>query len=50
MERKNIGIGLIGLGTISSQVAKVLKEKSTFLEEQSGCRLELKKIKVLPMT
>jgi homoserine dehydrogenase len=48
MESKNIGIGLMGLGIISGQVARVLKEKSADLEEQSGCRFELKKIKVLP--
>jgi homoserine dehydrogenase len=48
MERKSIGIGLIGLGVISGQVARVLKEKADKLAEQTGCPLELKKIKVLP--
>jgi homoserine dehydrogenase len=48
MERKSIGIGLLGLGVISGQVAKVLKEKGSALAEYLGCPLELKKIKVLP--
>jgi homoserine dehydrogenase len=48
MEKRSIGLGLMGLGVISSQVAKVLKQKSSILEEQCGCRLVLKKIKVLP--
>jgi homoserine dehydrogenase len=48
MKNKSIGIGLIGLGVISGQVAKVLKERSDILKEQVGCPLELKKIKVLP--
>ena len=48
MERKSIGIGLMGLGVISGQVARVLKHKTQILEEQTGCPLELKKIKILP--
>jgi homoserine dehydrogenase len=48
MERNNIGIGLMGLGVISGQVAKVLKDKAETLAEQTGLPLELKKIKVLP--
>jgi homoserine dehydrogenase len=48
MERKCIGVGLMGLGVISGQVAKVLKEKAELLAESTGCPIELKKIKVLP--
>jgi homoserine dehydrogenase len=48
MDRKNIGIGLMGLGVISGQVARVLKEKAAVLAEQAGCPLVIKKIKVLP--
>ncbi len=48
MNSKNIGIGLMGLGVISGQVARVLKDKADVLAEQVGCPLVLKKIKVLP--
>lgn len=48
MDRKCIGVGLIGLGVISGQVARVLKEKAEILAERTGCQIELKKIKVLP--
>src|SRR5512139_3618819 len=48
MEKNSIGIGLMGLGVISGQVARVLTEKSALLNEQVGCPVELKKIKVLP--
>jgi homoserine dehydrogenase len=47
MEKKSIGIGLIGLGVISGQVARVLKQKADTLARQAGCSIELKKIKVL---
>ena len=48
MEKKNIGVGLLGLGVISGQVARVLRDKAGMLADQTGCPLELKKIKVLP--
>ena len=48
MERKSIGLGLMGLGVVSGQVARVLREKASFLEQQVGLPLEIKKIKVLP--
>jgi homoserine dehydrogenase len=48
MKRKSIGIGLLGLGTISGQVARVLTEKADELAEKAGCLLVLRKIKVLP--
>lgn len=47
MKRQSIGIGLMGLGVIGSQVAKVLTEKADALAEQVGCPLVLRKIKVL---
>jgi homoserine dehydrogenase len=48
MKKNSIGVGLMGLGVISGQVARVLKDKSEILAEQIGCQLELKKIKILP--
>jgi homoserine dehydrogenase len=48
MEKKNIGVGLMGLGVISGQVARVLRDKAGILADQAGLPLVLKKIKVLP--
>jgi homoserine dehydrogenase len=48
MEKNTIGVGLLGLGVISGQVAKVLRDKADILAAQIGCPLELKRIKVLP--
>jgi homoserine dehydrogenase len=48
MKRENIGIGLIGLGVVAGQVARVLIEKADELTEKVGCPLVLRKIKVLP--
>jgi homoserine dehydrogenase len=47
--KKNIGIGLLGLGVVAGQVAKVLTEKADELAEKVGCPLVLRKIKVLPV-
>lgn len=49
MKRKGIGVGLIGLGVVGGQVAKVLLEKADILSEQAGCPLVLKKVKVMPV-
>lgn len=49
MKKKSIGIGMMGLGIIGGQVAKVLTEKADMLAEQAGCSLPLRKIKVLPV-
>ncbi len=48
MKKQSIGIGLIGLGVIAGQVAKVLIDKAGVLAEQVGCPLVLRKVKVLP--
>lgn len=47
--KKNIGIGLLGLGVVAGQVAKVLNEKAGELAEKVGCPLVLRKIKVMPV-
>ncbi len=48
MKEKSVGIGLMGLGVVAGQVAKVLIEKREILSEQVGCPIILRKIKVLP--
>ncbi len=47
MNKKSIGIGLMGLGVIGGQVARVLMDKAEILAEQVGCPLVLRKVKVL---
>jgi len=47
MKKKRIGVGLMGLGVVGGQVAKVLIDKSNALAEQVGCPLVLQKVKVL---
>ena len=41
---KDIGIGLLGLGTVGSGVARVLRDKASSLAEQAGASLVLKKV------
>lgn len=48
MSRQSIGVGLMGLGVVAGQVAKVLTDKAGELGEKVGCPLVLRKIKVLP--
>jgi homoserine dehydrogenase len=48
MNNKEIGIGLLGLGTIAGQVVKVLQDRTQELAEKTGISLVLRKIKVLP--
>ena len=48
MKNQSIGIGLMGLGVIGGQVAKVLLDKADLLAEQIGCPIPLRKVKVLP--
>jgi homoserine dehydrogenase len=38
---KNIGIGLLGLGTVGGGVVKLLDTQRAMLEERAGCRLTL---------
>jgi len=47
MRKQSIGIGLMGLGVIGGQVARVLTDRAEVLAEQVGCPLVLKKVKVL---
>ena len=48
MSRKSIGVGLMGLGVVAGQVARVLTDKAVELGEKVGCPLLLRRIKVLP--
>ena len=48
MKKKSIGIGLMGLGVVAGQVARVLTDKADELAEKVGCPLVLRKVKVLP--
>lgn len=48
MVKKSIGVGLLGLGVVAGQVARVLTEKADALAEKAGCPIVLRKIKVLP--
>jgi homoserine dehydrogenase len=41
---KDIGIGLLGLGTVGSGVARVLRDKASSLAQQAGASLVLKKV------
>jgi len=47
MDKKGIGIGLMGLGVIGSGVTRALISKANVLAEQVGCPLVLRKIKVI---
>ncbi len=47
MKKQSIGVGLMGLGVVGGQVAKVLMDKAEVLSKQVGCRLVLRKLKVL---
>jgi len=44
--RERIGVGLMGLGVVAGQVARVLEEKAAVLQRQVGCPVELLKVKV----
>ncbi|MDD5509796.1 MAG: homoserine dehydrogenase [Dehalococcoidales bacterium] len=48
MERDCVGVGILGLGVIAGQVARVLRDKSEILAGRVGCPLVLRKVKVLP--
>jgi len=47
MKNQSIGVGLMGLGVIGGQVAKILQDRAEVLANQVGCPLALRKIKVL---
>jgi homoserine dehydrogenase len=47
--KKDVGVGLLGLGTVGSAVAKVLVAKADSLAEQAGLSLILKKVLVRDM-
>jgi homoserine dehydrogenase len=49
MSTKEIGVGLLGLGVIGGQVARVIKERAEVLYEQAGIPIILRKVKVLPV-
>jgi len=48
MSQDSIGVGVIGLGVVAGQVARVLTERAGDLAEKVGCPLVLRKIKALP--
>lgn len=47
MEKKCIGVGLMGFGVIGSQVGRVLLEREGHISEQAGCHVKLRRIKVI---
>ena len=47
MKGKSVGVGLMGLGVVGGQVAKVLLDRSEVLAEHVGCPLALHRVKVL---
>ena len=47
MEKKSIGVGLMGLGVVAGQVVRVLSDKAAVLARQVGCPVELHKVKVV---
>ena len=47
MKKQSIGVGLMGLGIIAGQVARVLADRAELLAEHVGCPLVLRKVKVL---
>jgi homoserine dehydrogenase len=48
MKKTSIGVGLMGIGVIGGQVAKVLTDETRHLSEDVGCPIVLRKIKVIP--
>jgi len=47
MKKKSVGIGIIGLGVIAGQVARVLSGNTAEISKKTGCDIALKRIKVL---
>lgn len=48
MKKKSVGVGLMGLGIVGGQVARVLIDRGEVLAEHIGCPLALQRVKVLP--
>ncbi len=48
MKKKSVGVGLMGLGVVGGQVARVLIDRGEVLAEHVGCPLALQRVKVLP--
>jgi homoserine dehydrogenase len=48
MGKKTIGVGLMGLGVVAGQVARVLVDRAEQLSDKVGCPLALRRIKVMP--
>lgn len=46
MQKSNIKVGLIGLGTVGTGVAKIILNNGTNIEKKIGARLEINKIAV----
>jgi homoserine dehydrogenase len=47
---KEVGIGLLGLGTVGAGVVKILESQRALLEERAGCRLALRAVADLDVT
>jgi len=47
MKKQSIGVGLMGLGVVGGQVARVLTDKAEVIAEQVGCPVVLQKVKIL---
>jgi homoserine dehydrogenase len=48
MKKQSIGVGLMGMGVIGGQVARVLTDEGRHLSEDIGCPVVLRKIKITP--
>jgi homoserine dehydrogenase len=48
MKQASVGVGVLGLGVIAGQVARLLHEQAEAYSARLGCPLVLRKIKVLP--
>ena len=46
MNKKTIGVGIIGLGTVGQGVAHILQTQARRIEEKTGLRLELRRVAV----
>lgn len=49
MGRRTIGVGLIGLGVVAGEVARLLTERGAELSQGIGVDIMLKRVKVLPV-